>query len=91
MKIVFTEQAWEEFEYWMDNDGEVEKKIRSLIKEIKRTPFHGMGKPEALKHNLKGLWSRRIKGEHRLFYQISGMKGKDQQCAVLQCRFHYDK
>lgn len=91
MKIVFTEQAWEEFEYWMDNDGEVEKKIRSLIKEIKRTPFHGMGKPEALKHNLKGLWSRRIKGEHRLVYQISGMKGKDQQCAVLQCRFHYDK
>jgi toxin YoeB len=73
----------------MDNDEEAANKIRELLKEIKRTPFHGLGKPEALKHNLKGFWSRRITGEHRLVYQISGTKGKDQQCAIVQCRFHY--
>jgi toxin YoeB len=90
MNIVFTPEAWEDFEYWMDNDEDAEKKIRDLLKEIKRTPFHGFGKPEALKHNLKGFWSRRIIGEHRLVYQVSGTKGKDQQCAIIQCRFHYD-
>lgn len=91
MNILFTEEAWEDFEYWMDNDDEAERKIRALLKDITRTPFHGLGKPEALKHNLKGFWSRRITGEHRLVYQISGTKVKDQQCAVIQCRFHYNK
>eukprot|EP01132_Coremiostelium_polycephalum_P013781 gene13781-16765_t len=62
----------------MDNDEEFVKKIRELLKEIKRTPFHGLGKPEALRHNLKGFWSRRILGEHRLVYQISGTKSTDQ-------------
>ena len=82
MNILFTEEAWEDFEYWMDNDDEAERKIRALLKDITRTPFHGLGKPEALKHNLKGFWSRRITGEHRLVYQISGTKGKDQQCVL---------
>jgi toxin YoeB len=91
MNIVFTEEAWEDFEYWMDNDAEAERKIRELLKDIKRTPFHGLGKPEPLKHNLKGFWSRRITGEHRLVYQISGTKGKDQQCAVIQSQFNYNK
>lgn len=89
MNLVFTPEAWEDFQYWMDNDEEAANKIRALLKEIKRTPFHGMGKPEALKHSLKGFWSRRITGEHRLVYQISGTKGKDQECAIVQCRFHY--
>ena len=71
----------------MDNDTEAENKIRELLKEIKRTPFHGLGKTEALRHNLKGFWSRRITDEHRLVYQISGTKGEDQQCAIVQCRF----
>jgi toxin YoeB len=91
MNIIFTEEGWEDFEYWMDNDEEAERKARALLKDITRTPFHGLGKPEALKHNLKDFWSRRITGEHRLVYQISGTKGKDQQCAVIQCRFHYNK
>jgi toxin YoeB len=89
MNLVFTPEAREDFEYWIDNDDEAANKIRGLLKEITRTPFHGMGKPEALKHNLKGFWSRRITGEHRLVYKISGTKGKDQQCAIVQCRFHY--
>ena len=80
MNIEFTPEAWEDLEYWMDNDQEDEKKIRNLLKEIKRTPFHGIGKPEPLKHSLKGFWSRRIIGEHRLVYQVSGTKGKDQKC-----------
>ena len=89
MNLVFTPEAWEDFEFWMDNDEQAANKIRELLKEISRTPFHGMGKAEALKHNLKGFWSRRITGEHRLVYQISGTKGKDQECAIVQCRFHY--
>ena len=55
MNLVFTPEAWEDFEFWMDNDEQAANKIRELLKEIKRTPFHGMGKPEALKHNLKGF------------------------------------
>lgn len=90
MNIEFTPEAWEDLEWWMDNDHEAEKKIRSLLKEIKRTPFQGIGKPEPLKHSLKGFWSRRIMGEHRLVYQVTGTKGKDQKCSVIQCRFHYD-
>lgn len=90
MNIEFTPEAWEDFEYWMDNDQEAEKKIRDLLEEIKRKPFHGIGKPEPLKHSLKGFWSRRIIGEHRLVYQVSGTKGKDQKCSVIQGRFHYD-
>ena len=88
MNILFTVEAWEDFEYWMDNDQEVKHKIRLLIKEIQRTPFHGSGKPEPLRYNLIGFWSRRITGEHRIVYQVSG-KGKDQQCSIIQCRFHY--
>lgn len=90
MTFEFTENGWEDFEYWMDNDIEVAEKIRSLLKDIKRSPFQGIGKPEPLKYDLKGYWSRRITGEHRLVYKIEGKKGKDQKCYILQCRFHYD-
>jgi toxin YoeB len=86
----FTQNGWEEFEYWLENDAEVADKIRELIRSIKQTPFQGLGKPEPLRHNLKGYWSRRITGEHRLVYQISGTKGHDQKCSIIQCRFHYD-
>lgn len=91
MIIAFTEEGWDDFEFWTENDKDVEAKIRDLIKEIKRTPFNGLGKPEPLRYNLKGFWSRRITGEHRLVYQVNGTKGKDQQCVILQCRFHYNK
>jgi toxin YoeB len=89
MNIDFTPNGWEDFEYWIENDPENFKKIRELLKSIKETPFKGLGKPEPLKHGLKGFWSRRITGEHRLVYQISGNKGIDQKCTVMQCRFHY--
>ncbi|WDZ99667.1 Txe/YoeB family addiction module toxin [Mucilaginibacter sp. SJ] len=85
----FTQHGWNDFEYWLENDLEVVEKIRELIKSIKQTPFKGLGKPEPLRHSLKGYWSRRITGEHRLVYQVSGTKGDDQRCSIVQCRFHY--
>jgi toxin YoeB len=90
MNIEFTLNGWEEFEHWLDNDQEIIEKIRELIKSIKQSPFKGLGKPEPLKHALKGFWSRRITGEHRLVYQVTGTKGQDQTCTIIQCRFHYD-
>lgn len=85
----FTQHGWNDFEYWLENDLEVVEKIRELIKSIKQTPFKGLGKPEPLRHSLKGYWSKRITGEHRLVYQVSGTKGDDQRCSIVQCRFHY--
>jgi len=90
MDIVFTKNGWEDFEYWMENDPETAIKIKELIKSIRKNPFNGIGKPEPLRYDLKGFWSRRISSEHRLVYKVSGTKGIDQKCFILQCRFHYD-
>lgn len=89
MNIEFTNNAWIDFEFWLDNDPDTAEKIRLLIKSIKQTPFKGLGKPEALKYNLKGYWSRRINGEHRLVYEIMGTKNENQKCIVITCRLHY--
>jgi len=90
MKVVFTELGWEEFSHWLEKDEGVARKIKELIDAIRKQPFQGIGKPEPLKHALKGYWSRRISGEHRIVYHISGTKGKDQTCTIIQCRFHYE-
>jgi toxin YoeB len=90
MIFEFTQHAWEEFEYWIETDTEIVKKIKELLKDIKTTPFQGIGKPEPLKYDLKGYWSRRITGEHRLVYKVEGKKGINQKCFIIQCRFHYD-
>ena len=90
MTVEFTEIAWEDFSYWIENDEEIVCKIKDLISAIKKDPFKGIGKPEPLKFGLKGLWSRRVNGEHRLVYKIKGTKGVDQKCIIIQCRFHYD-
>jgi len=90
MNFEFTENAWEDFEYWMETDPQLAQKIKELLKEIKKTPFHGTGKPEPLRFDLKGYWSRRISGEHRLVYKVEGKKGSNQKCFVIQCRYHYD-
>lgn len=90
MDINFTKNAWEDFEYWIETDATIVKKIKELIKSIKENPFRGVGKPEPLKHGLKGFWSRRISHEHRLVYRVTGKKGVDQRCIIIQCRFHYD-
>ena len=90
MNIDFTTHGWEDFSYWIETDNDTVIKIKELIKSIKQNPFRGIGKPESLKHGLKGYWSRIITGEHRLVYRVSGKKGVDQKCTIIQCRFHYD-
>ncbi len=84
MKVIFLDDAWEDYLYWQLTDKATLKKINSLVKEIDRTPFEGSGKPEPLKHNLSGLWSRRINLEHRLVYKI-----ENDAIVIHQCRYHY--
>ena len=84
MKLLWSEKSWEDYLYWQKNDKKILKKINELIKDIKRTPYSGLGKPEALKHQLSGFWSRRITDEHRLVYQIS-----DDTLIIVACRYHY--
>ncbi len=90
MEISFTKNGWEDFEYWIETDQEIVAKIKDVIKSIRQDPFKGLGKPEPLRYDLKGYWSRRITSEHRIVYKVSGIKGIDQKCIILQCRFHYD-
>lgn len=84
MNILFTDDAWEDYLYWQQTDKQTLRKINQLLKEIQRTPFTGIGKPEPLKHQLQGCWSRRIDSEHRLIYEIV-----DNTLRVIGCRFHY--
>ncbi len=88
MDIIFTNNAWEDFQYWIETDIDTAIKIKELLKSIRQNLFTGIGKPEPLKYDLKGSWSRRITGEHRLVYKISGTNGIDQKCFIIQCRFH---
>ena len=90
MDISFTPNGWEDIEYWITNDPDTVTRIKDLIKSIRQDPFRGLGKPEPLRYDLKGYWSRRITSEHRIVYKVSGTKGVDQKCVILQCRFHYD-
>ena len=86
MRITFTKNAWEDYVSWQKEDKKVLRKINELIKEIQRTPFEGKGKPEPLKYDLAGYWSRRIDREHRLVYQY-----EDGEVLVYGCRYHYDR
>jgi toxin YoeB len=79
-------QAWEDYVYWQTNDRRILKRINVLIKDILRNPFDGIGKPEPLKFEWSGFWSRRINDEHRLVYTV-----KDRHVIKAQCRYHYDK
>ncbi len=84
MNVLFRPSAWNHLLYWQDADKAVVKKINSLIKECQRHPFEGTGKPEPLKGDLAGYWSRRIDREHRLVYRVIG-----DDVEILSCRFHY--
>jgi len=88
MKIIFTEIGFEDLHYWSENDVKTVKKLVRLIHSIKKDPFRGLGKPEALKFDYSGFWSRRINQEHRLVYKVEG-EGNNQVCIIIQCRFHY--
>lgn len=84
MNKLFTEDSWNDYLYWQANDKKILKRINELLKDINRTPFTGLGKPEQLKANLSGYWSRRIDSEHRLVYKI-----ENNNIVILSCRYHY--
>jgi toxin YoeB len=85
MILAFHPQAWEDYLHWQKEDRMILKKINQLIRDIQRDPFDGIGKPEALKNDLSGFWSRRITDEHRIVYRI-----EDDELIIAQCRGHYD-
>jgi len=84
MNIIFSSNAWEDYLYWQKTNKKFLKRINLIIRDITRTPFEGIGKPEALKHNLSGYWSRRINDEHRIVYRVD-----DNNIYIAQCRYHY--
>ncbi len=90
MKLIFAPQAWEDYQHWLANQPETLARLNDLIKECTRTPFKGTGKPEPLKGDLKGWWSRRITITDRLVYRVGGTAAH-QALEIAQCRFHYDR
>lgn len=86
-KITFTEEGWADYLYWQTQDKRVLKRINRLMQDILRGGYEGLGKPEALRENLSGYWSRRIDETHRLVYRITGTSG---ELEVISCRNHYD-
>jgi toxin YoeB len=88
VKLVFSDQAWEDYQYWVNTNDKVRERINELIKQCKRTPFKGTGKPEPLRGDLTGWWSRRISQEDRMVYRVSGA-GDSQSLEIAQLRFHY--
>lgn len=89
MRLTWTSRGWDDYLYWQEQDREVLTKLNALIRDTRRTPFTGLGKPEPLGGNLKGWWSRRITSEHRMVYRVTG-KVPDQQLEISQCRWHYE-
>lgn len=84
MKVIWSDESWKDFEYWLDNNQKIVKRIRKLIQNTRRTPFEGIGKPEPLKGDMAGLWSRRITNEHRFVYFVN-----ENGLNIVSVRFHY--
>jgi len=84
MKLIWSDRSWDEYVNWQNQDRKILKKINGLIKDIKRDPYCGVGKPEPLKYELSGCWSRRITDEHRLVYEIY-----EDNIGIVSCRYHY--
>ncbi len=82
--IEFDPDAFEDLAWWIERDRKMALRVVRLIREVERTPFEGLGKPEPLRHELRGAWSRRIDGEHRLVYVVS-----DETIRIIACRYHY--
>ena len=85
---MFEPQGWSDYLFWQAGDAKMLARINALLQDVVRSPFRGIGKPEPLRGNLAGCWSRRIDGEHRLVYRVVGRDG-DQRIEIVQCRFHY--
>ena len=87
MNVHFTAHGWQDYLHWVESDRVVLARVNELIRDIRRSPFVGIGKPEPLKAVLAGWWSRRITGEHRLVYRVAG---RDQRVEIVGCRYHYE-
>ncbi len=85
MKYIFVDESWQDYLYWQQTDKKILKKINDLIRDISKTPYVGLGKPEPLKYKYAGFWSRRIDLEHRLIYKVV-----NNEIWIAKCRFHYD-
>jgi toxin YoeB len=85
MNKVFSDNAWDEYTHWQTQDKKTLKRINAMLKDIDRNPFEGIGKPEPLKENLSGFWSRRIDSENRIIYKV-----ENGQLIIFQCGSHYD-
>jgi len=90
VKLVWAWDAWNDYIAWQSADPEIANKVNALIKDIRRDHFSGLGKPEPLRGDFQGFWSRRITGEHRLVYRVTG-KASDEQLEIAQCGYHYRK
>ena len=88
MKLLWSENAWEDYLYWQQSDQEVLRRVNTLLQDIRRSPFKGIGKPEPLRGDLAGWWSRRITGDHRIVYRARSI-GEEQQVEIIACRYHY--
>jgi len=84
LKLIFSENAWDDYQYWVHTDKKILKRVNALIQDIQHSPFSGIGKPEPLKHGLSGYWSRRINDEHRIVYKFA-----DDSILIAQVRYHY--
>jgi toxin YoeB len=89
LDVHFSDDGWDDYLHRSRSDPDLHRRLNEIIENLRRTPFSGLGKPEALKGDLSGWWSRRITGAHRLVYRIQGRKGEDQRVEIIQCRYHY--
>ena len=89
MRVHFTAEGWADYQHWAKTDRDTLARLNGLIENVRRTPFTGIGKPEPLKGDFAGWWSRRITGEHRLVYRVQGRAGDDQRIEIAACRYHY--
>jgi toxin YoeB len=90
VKLLWTEQGWKDYTYWQDVDLKMLQRINDLIRDMRRNPFQGIGKPEPLRNEMSGWWSRRITQEHRIVYRVTG-SGEAQAIEITACRFHYGR
>ena len=86
MKVSFSDRGWEEYQHWQETDRRMLRRVNQLIKDIMRSPYDGIGKPETLRHQLAGFWSRRIDDEHRLVYRVT-----ETTVEIVSCRYHYTR
>ena len=87
MKLLWAESAWEDYLYWHRSDPEILRRINALLQDMRRSPFRGIGKPESLRGDLSGWWSRRITGDHRIVYRTRGTG--EERIEIVACRYHY--